>query len=105
VDALVAQIEREIPAHSLIHLLTLRDAGASFIEKQVPPNSPVIGIPMSELNLPEQFLIALVIREGQALIPKGTTRLVAGDQVIAVTAVEHENVLDRIFNGELIKKR
>lgn len=101
VDALVAQIEREIPAHSLIHLLTLKDVGASFIEGQVPPNSPVIGIPMNEWNLPEQFLISLVIRDGQAIIPKGTTRLLAGDDVVAVTAEEHENALDRLFRGEL----
>lgn len=105
VDALVAQIEREIPAHSLIHLLTLRDVGASFIEKQVPEDSPIVGVPMNELNLPEDFLIALVIREGQAIIPKGTTRLLAGDEVVAVTAVEQENVLDRLFRGEMLRRR
>lgn len=105
VDALVAQIEREIPAHSLIHLLTLRDVGASFIEKQVPEGSPIVGVPMNELNLPEDFLIALVIREGQSLIPKGTTRLLAGDEVVAVTAVEQENVLDRLFRGEMLRRR
>lgn len=104
VDALVAQIEREIPAHSLVHLLTLKDVGAAFIEKQVPPGSPVIGLPMSELSLPDQFLIALVIREGQSIIPKGTTRLMAGDEVVAVTSLENQEVLERLFRGELIKK-
>ena len=105
VDALVAQIEREIPAHSLIHLLTLKDVGASFIEKQVPEDSPIVGIPMNDFNLPDQFLIALVIREGQAIIPKGTTKLLAGDEVVAVTAVDQEDVLDRLFRGALIRRR
>jgi trk/ktr system potassium uptake protein len=104
VDALVAQIEREIPAHSLIHLLTLRDVGASFVETQVPDGAAVVGVPMSELSLPDDFLIALLIRDGQAIIPKGTTTLQAGDQVVAVTALEHEEVLDRLFRGELVKK-
>lgn len=105
VDALVAQIEREIPAHSLIHLLRLRDVGASFIEKQVPAGSPVIGMPMHEITFPDQFLLALIIRNGKALIPKGTTTLEEGDQVIAVTVLEYEDHLDRLFRGELIKKR
>lgn len=105
VDALVAQIEREIPAHSLIHLLTLKDVGASFIEKQVPPDSPIVGVPMTEFNLPDQFLIALVIREGQAIIPKGATKLLAGDQVVAVTSEDQEDVLDRLFSGALIRRR
>ncbi|OQY83882.1 MAG: hypothetical protein B6D41_16405 [Chloroflexi bacterium UTCFX4] len=103
VDALVAQIERGIPAHSLIHLLTLRDVGVSFVEKQVPPDSPVIGVMMSDLNLPEQFLIALIIREGKALIPKGTSSLQAGDDVVAVTDAENAGILDLLFRGELVK--
>lgn len=105
VDALVAQIEREIPAHSLIHLLTLRDVGASFIEAEVPEDSPVIGKAMSELNLPEECLVSLVIRDGQAIIPKGTTVLQAGDEVVAVTDVEHEDILDRLFSGDLLKRK
>src|SRR5574341_1710560 len=34
-DLILAQIEREIPAHSLIHLLTLRDAGVTLDRKSV----------------------------------------------------------------------
>lgn len=105
VDALVAQIEREIPAHSLIHLLTLRDVGAAFIEAQVPDKSPAVGKTMNELNLPEDCLVALIIRNGQAIIPKGTTNLLAGDEVVAVTSVRDEDILDRLFRGELLKKK
>ena len=105
VDVLVAQIEREIPAHSLVHLLTLRDVGATFIEKQVPSNSVVVGKPINLLNLPDNFLVPLIIRDGKALIPKGTTTLEAGDDVVAVTTVEHEDLLDRLFSGDLAKAR
>ena len=59
---------------------------------------------MNDLNLPEQFIIALIIREGKAIIPKGTTRLLAGDEVVAVTTADQENVLDRLFRGELIRQ-
>lgn len=103
VDVLVAQIEREIPAHSLVHLLTLREAGASFIEKEVPAKSPVVGKPLNLLHLPDNFLVPLIIRNSQAIIPKGTTTLQAGDQVVAVTTLEHEDLLDRLFRGELVK--
>jgi trk system potassium uptake protein TrkA len=105
VDALVAQIEREIPAHSLVHLLTLRDVGATFLEKEVPPRSPVIGKTIEELRLPEDCLIPLIIRDGLAIIPKGATTLQAGDDVVVVTTVEHEDILDRLLRGELLKTR
>ena len=103
VDSLVAQIEREIPAHSLIHLLTLRDVGVEFIEKEVPAGSPVIGKPLNVLNLPDGFLIPLIIRDGHAIIPKGPTTLQSGDEVVAVTSVEHEEFLETLFRGDLVK--
>ncbi len=105
VDVLVAQIEREIPAHSLVHLLTLRDVGASFIEKEVPQSSPVVGKQINLLNLPDSFLVPLIIRNGKAIIPHGATTLEAGDQVVAVTTLEHEDYLDRLFQGVLATTR
>jgi trk system potassium uptake protein len=104
VDALVAQIEREIPAHSLIHLLTLRDVDVSFIEKQISPSAAVVGKAINDLHLPEHFLIALVIRGDEAIIPKGTTVFEAGDEVVAVTSREHEALFDQVFSDESVKK-
>ena len=105
VDVLVAQIEREIPAHSLIHLFTLRDVNASFIEKQVGADSPIVGKPLNTLNLPDNFLVPLVIREGKAIIPNGQTVLQVGDEVVAVSTLEQEGTLERLLRGEFLKVR
>lgn len=105
VDVLVAQIEREIPAHSLIHLLTLKDVGASFVEKEVGADSPVVGRPLSTLNLPDDFLVPLVIRGGKAIIPNGNTVLQAGDEVVAVSTLEQEGTLEKMLRGELVRAR
>jgi trk system potassium uptake protein len=96
-DLILAQIEREIPAHSLVHLLTLREAGATFLEAQVPAGSPVIGKPLRELGIPEDCNIPLVIRNGKAIVPYGDTKLESGDEVIAVTTVDHEGSLEKLF--------
>ncbi len=98
-DLILAQIEREIPAHSLVHLLTLREAGATFLEAKVPENSPVIGKPLRSLGIPDDCVIPLVIRNGKAIVPYGETQLLAGDEVIAVATLEHEDALGRIFEG------
>lgn len=102
-DLILAQIEREIPAHSLVHLLTLREAGATFLEAKVPMDSPVIGKPLRSLNIPDDCVIPLVIREGKGIVPHGETTLAAGDEVIAVTTIEHEDALERIFAGLPVK--
>jgi trk system potassium uptake protein TrkA len=103
-DLILAQIEREIPAHSLVHLLTLREAGATFIEAQVPADSPIIGKPLRDLKIPDNCVIPLVIRKGKGIIPYGETQLFAGDEVIAVTTLDQEGVLEQIFAGLSAKK-
>jgi NhaP-type Na+/H+ and K+/H+ antiporter len=64
-----------------------------------------VGKAINDLALPEHFLIALVIRGEQAIIPKGTTILEAGDEVVAVTSREHESLFDSVFSDETAKKR
>jgi trk/ktr system potassium uptake protein len=102
-DLILAQIEREIPAHSLIHLLTLREAGASFLESTVPPDSPAIGKSIQELNLPDECVISLIIRNAKGIVPHGKTVMQAGDEIVAVTTTEHEDVLERVLKPKKTK--
>jgi trk system potassium uptake protein TrkA len=97
-DLILAQIEREIPTQSLVHLLTLRDVGVSFLEAKVPPDSPAVNKPLRELNIPDDVVIPMIIRGGKGIVPSGDTTLKAGDEVVAVTT-SSEDVLERIFAG------
>jgi len=98
-DLILAQIEREIPAHSLVHLLTLREAGVSFVEAKVQAGSPSVGKRIKELGVPEDCVIPLVIRNGKGIVPHGDTTLMSGDEVVAVTVVDDEDILERLLAG------
>ena len=99
-ELILSQIEQVIPAQSLLHLLTLRRVGVSFVELQIPPSSPAAGRPLRELGIPDDCILPLVIRdEERAIIPYGDTVLEAGDQVIAVSSEASEETLRRILLG------
>jgi trk system potassium uptake protein TrkA len=100
-DLILAQIEREIPAHSLVHLLTLREVGVSFVEAKVPADSPAIAKSLRDLKIPDDVVIPLIIRAGKGIVPSGDTTLQAGDEVVAVTSAAEEDVLERLFNGSI----
>lgn len=99
-EVIMAQIEEEIPAHSLVHLLSLKGVGVNIVEIRVPPDSPAIGVPLRQLGIPDDAILPLVIRDSQALIPYGDSVLQAEDQVIAVTSAASESTLRRILLGE-----
>ena len=96
-DLILAQIEREIPAHSLVHLLTLKDVGMSFVEAKVPNASPAVGKRLRDLPIPDDCVIPIVIRNGKGIVPKGDTVLMADDELVAVTTVQDEDVLERLL--------
>ena len=99
-DLILSQIQQAIPAESLLHLLTLRNVGVSFVELEIPPDSPALGRPLRDLGIPDDCILPLVIRQGeQAIIPYGSTLLEAGDQVIAVSSEQSEETLRRILQG------
>lgn len=56
-----------------------------FSDIDVIPGSSWDGRPVSGLGLPKNVLIALVLREGERIIPHGDTVLQSGDKVILVT--------------------
>lgn len=98
--AILAQIEQELPTHPLIPLLTLKGGGLEMVEVKVPENSAVVGKRISEILLPQQSLIALIVDEdGVPKVPKNDTVVRAGDEVVAVTRTENEDALRSVLTS------
>lgn len=57
---------------------------AEFVDVQIVQNSISAGKSIAELNLPSQVVLISIHRDGELLIPKGDTRLQAGDIVTAL---------------------
>ncbi len=99
-ELILSQIERVIPAQPLVHLLSLRNVGVSFVELEIVPGSPAVGRPLKELGIPDDCIFPLVIRGGdQAIIPYGDTELEVGDHVVAVTSEASADTIRRILRG------
>jgi trk system potassium uptake protein TrkA len=104
-ELILSQIEQSIPAHLLVHLMTLRNAGIHVIEVEVPADSPAIGKPLRELGIPADCIFSLVVREGkESIIPSGDTMLQTGDHVLAVASEQGEAALRQIVFGEKVNQ-
>ncbi len=57
---------------------------AKIIEMRVSPTSKVVGIPISDLDLPKGMLIAVIERQGRVMIGRGNRVLCPEDIVIAI---------------------
>lgn len=99
-------LEEEVSVGELVHLYTLKAGKVDLVEVRLPgPDHPDAPPPrfVSDLNLPyESVLVAIFRRRGdaeQTIIPRGSTEILPGDVIIALTTPELEDRLRHILLG------
>jgi cell volume regulation protein A len=65
----------------------------------VASGSRAAGRPIRELHLGERAWISMLVREGEARPPRGSTVLEPGDELVMLAEVEDERALRRLFEG------
>ena len=100
-QAIMAQIEQELPSHPLIRLLELHQSEFELVEVVVPEGAGTVGQRVSALSLPPRAMLLLVVQpDGTPELPLGDTLLQGGSAVLAVTLPEHEAALRRVLTGD-----
>ena len=65
----------------------------------VAPESRAVGETIRELPIGERSWISLIIRDGEPEQPRGSTALVAGDELLVLTETRDARVLARLFEA------
>ncbi|MFN3742851.1 MAG: potassium channel family protein [Anaerolineales bacterium] len=87
-DILAHLIQEEMSLGDMMTLLKLRRGRYSLVEEKVPAGAKAIGIPIKDLGLPEECVIAAIIRRGKICLPRGNSTFEEGDEILAVTSPE-----------------
>ena len=72
----------------------------AFIRVTVPPDSPVIGKRISEIELPDECLIVSVRRQGKLTIAHGYTTLNAKDQLTVFVRTDSIRDVQKLLTGK-----
>ncbi len=60
---------------------TIRRLGAEVLEYPVQPGDAIAGLRVNQLELPREALVSVVVRDDEALLPRGSTEVAAGDRL------------------------
>ncbi|WP_327469170.1 potassium/proton antiporter [Baekduia sp.] len=60
---------------------TIRRLGAEVLEFPVVADDAIVGLAVRDLGLPREAVINVIVRDGQAIPPRGSTRVAAGDRL------------------------
>ena len=97
--AVLAQIEVDLPEHAFIPLLRLRASGLEVVDLHVQHGSAAAGVPLRDLELPENTVISIVVTGDRARVPDGDTVLQPGDEIIAIIAQQAEPAMRALVSG------
>jgi potassium/hydrogen antiporter len=83
----------------------VRRLGAEVLEHPVADGDAIVGAPIRDLGLPRDALVNVIVRGDQAIPPRGSTRLHAGDRLHLLvrqdTVPEVNELLDRWHHGPI----
>ena len=68
----------------LVEVGTIRQLGADVVEVEIAEGDAAIGVRVRDLGLPREALVNVLVRGEEALPPRGSTRLEAGDRLYIV---------------------
>lgn len=96
-DVLAHLIQEEMSLGDMMTLLKLRRGRYSLVEEKVPAGAKGTLLPLKDLGLPDQCIIAAIIRNGKVTLPRGTSTFEPGDEVLAITDENGARFLAQLF--------
>ena len=92
---------------SVVEVGTIRELGGDVVEHQIRDGDAAAGARLRDLGLPRDALVSLIMRGDEVLLPRGSTRLEAGDRLLVLVrrevAGELPAIIDRWRKGPVAR--
>ena len=99
ITAVANIIEQQTFLDEMTTLIPIGEGRISIAQVAITEAAPVIGKKLHELNLPKEVIIGCVLRGNSSIIPRGDTRILAGDVVLLISANKHEMAAVKELTG------
>lgn len=91
----VTSTEPALPPH-VADVGMVRRLGGELISWRVRDDDAAAGLMVKELELPREALVHLIVRDGKAIAPRGSTRVEAGDELHLVVQEQQREEVEEL---------
>lgn len=92
-------IEQRVNSVGISSLIPVAEGKITVSEVRLNENSPAAGKNMSEIKMPENSLVACIVRENEAIVPRGTTVISPSDRLIVMSVPENHQAAMEALTG------
>jgi len=97
---IASMIEQRTTLDAITNMLPVCEGKVNVTDVVIQPSFPVVGKKLNELSLPQDSLIAAVLRNSHVVVPRGETELQAGDRIVLITLPSNHGPVLRAIAGE-----
>ena len=98
--ATAAMVENYLDRPGVAELFEIEAGIASLIDMQISEDARVVGQQIKDIDIPEQCVVAAIIRGGDFVVTRGGTEICAGDHVVFVGPSDAVQAAHDIFSAE-----
>jgi CPA2 family monovalent cation:H+ antiporter-2 len=84
------------PSEPIIEVGAIRRLGAETVEHPVRPGDAIVGAHVRDLGLPRDALVSVIVRRDEAVAPRGSTVIRAGDRLHVLVRREAAREVDAL---------
>jgi trk system potassium uptake protein TrkA len=94
-ERIKAYIESDYDAH----IVSFEHGAAQLMQRRVAAQSPVVGLRLDNMEIPQGLIVAAVLRGGKVTVPRGDHVLEEGDEVIVFVRESEAGLAQLVFPG------
>ncbi len=91
INAITGIIEQQAFVDEMTKVMSVEDGRVNILELKIGSHMPSVNKKLWELELPSEAIVGYILRNNQGIVPRGDTRILAGDTLIVISdqSVQH----------------
>lgn len=98
VNITASDILKYIRGGKVVSVSLLLDGQAEVTEIIASKNLNILDAPIRDLNLPKGIIIGAIVHRGKVIIPKGDSKIYAGDRIVVFSLLSEVPALEAFFH-------
>jgi len=90
ITAITGIIEQQAFVDKITTLIPIGEGRVNIAEVPIPGSSPAVGKKLWEINLPKEVIVGCILRGDMTMVPRGDTRILAGDMLVLISSDKQE---------------
>lgn len=99
-EVLAKMIEQEADTAHMHLIASLNQGKAGICSMTLPENTSLNGMALRDVDFPDGTLVISLIRNGELAIPNGSTVLLSGDELVAVSEEKSRKALLKVLSSQ-----